>query len=335
MIDIRKTLLEALEDPGHGWSMGSFGAIAEFHRDAGEDTGILRDGIVATSRGAIRLEAPERIHPVAFETLSPRVHRWGQSVALCLPEAEARRAARRVLTRLGADTRAIRPMHRKAVLYDMGLGLPQVDFCIRTEDPALIAQLDAAVGRSVLDPANPAMGAILRAHPHRVALTNIGRVEVFQKIGGPDTGGVSPAGPHTHVLPRLIASGRTHSANQPIPAGLVPCGGLHPDSPVSDAIGADRPFDTTLFARFETLLEAWGPEGYLDTKRRVWRALEAGVAPEDFPAPASRQGRVALRNALRQHAAKGGDGALLQGWRARFDRGEPEEDSTEPLAQGH
>lgn len=56
--------------------------------------------------------------------------------------------------------------------------------------------LRANAGRSRFDPGNPASDAMRRAYPHRVALTRIGRIEVFQEIGGPDTGGVSPAGPH-------------------------------------------------------------------------------------------------------------------------------------------
>ncbi|MCW5712669.1 hypothetical protein [Shinella sp.] len=58
----------------------------------------------------------------------------------------------------------------------------------------MLVILRANAGRSLFDPGNPASDAMRRAYPHRVALTRIGRIEVFQKIGGPDTGGVSPDG---------------------------------------------------------------------------------------------------------------------------------------------
>lgn len=321
----------SLADWRASWSMGSWGAVAEFHQDAGE---AARSGRFerATDRGAIRLEGLSAVEPLAYETLSPNPRRWTVAVALCLPAEAARRAAREVLTELGPDAEAVRPADRGAVLFDMGLAQPQVDFCVRVTDPALLATLRAAAGRSVLAPGNPALGAILAAHPHRVALTGLGRIEVFQKIGGPDTGGVSPAGPHTHVLPKLLASGRTHSANVPVPRGLVPCAGLHPGNPVIGAMGEDRDFDAGLHAAFEALLDAWGDPDHVVAKRAVRAALGAGAGPEGFEPPPSRSGRAGLRIALRQWRRERGASALLDRWAAAFDRGAEAE---EPEAPGH
>lgn len=77
----------------------------------------------------------------------------------------------------------------------MGLDQPQVHFSSRTADPRLIDVPSNAEGKSLFEPGNPAMPAIQAAHPHRAAVTRIGRVEVSQKIGGPDTGDKSPVGP--------------------------------------------------------------------------------------------------------------------------------------------
>lgn len=253
--DLAILATDRLADWRASWSMGSWGAVAEFHHDAGEPA-IAEPLERATARGAIRLTGLEAAEPIAYETLSPKPHRWTVAVALCLPAADARRAGRTTLTELGRDAEAVRPEDRDGILFDMGLGQPQVDFCVRVTDAALVATLRGGVGRPVFAPGSPALGAILVAHPHRVALTNLGRIEVFQKIGGPDTGGTSPSGPHTHVLPKLLASGRTHSANVPIPRGLVPCAGLHPGNPVIGAMGEDRDFDPGLHAAFEGLLEA-------------------------------------------------------------------------------
>ena len=54
------------------------------------------------------------------------------------------------------------------------------------------------------------MGMILAANPHRVFISRLGRIEVYQPI--PPPSGKSPEGPHTHVLPRLLQSRRTHPA---------------------------------------------------------------------------------------------------------------------------
>lgn len=312
-----------------GWSIGSFGAIAEFHHDEGEAAVVTGPLTWATTRGAIRIERLDGVVPIAWEALSKNPERWQHGVVLCLPEAAARRIGRTVLTELGADMNAIRDEDRAAILFDMGLGQANVDFCIRTGDPDLIALLRAEAGRSLFERGNPAMGAILAQHPHRVALSAIGRCEVYQKIGGPDTGGVSPLGPHTHVLPKLMAAGRTHSANIPVPAGLMPCATLHPGNPTMTPLGKDRAFDVSLFDRFQGLLSVWGPPGYLVTKHRVWTAIEAGRAPEASIA-STRVERTAERNAIRQHARSHGATHLLAAWSTALDRGSIDADADSP-----
>lgn len=330
MADIRDILQSHLTDEKAGWSMGSFGAIAEFHQDKGEyleaDAPALY--VRATRRGAIRLNAAavERIEPVAYETLSPKPHRWSHAVALCLPLRDAAGSRRDMLTELGPDEDAVRPADRRAILFDMGLALSQCDFCIRTEDPALLAILRENAGRSLFDPANPAGGAVLKAHPHRIALTRIGRVEVFQKIGGPDTGGVSPPGPHTHLLPQLLKANRTHSANTPIPEHLVPLGYLHPANPVMDGMGADMDFDLDDHARFQSLYDQFARPDLPLLRKAVLEALGRKDEPDQFAAPSDRFGRAALRLTLRQQHrlaekfASGTYRALVARWRDAFDK---------------
>lgn len=317
--DLTGRLAALLRDPACGWSMGSFGAIAEFHHVAGDPPPHpAPPGTVLTGRGGLRLHDLSAVTPIAWEALSPRPHRWQQGVALCLPETATGTARRDVLTELGPDRAALRETDRDAILFDMGLDQPQVDFCIRTADPDLIARLRRDCGQSVF--ASSAMAAILPAHPHRVALTGIGRIEVFQKIGGPDTGGLSPTGPHTHVLPQLLRGKRSHSANLPIPPGLIPVAGVHPESPVMDILGADRDFDADAFDRFQSLLADWGDAERLRLKAQVWAALAAGQGPEGFAPPGDRHARAALRIALRQAARRGDRAPRLDDWRAAFDR---------------
>lgn len=344
---VSRLIAEHLADWQAGWSMGAFGALAEFHQDDGEPAVVDdRPGLTrATARGAIRFDPAiaAALVPLAYETLSPRPQRWSHAVALCLPAADAAGAGRAVLSELGPDAAAIRPQDRAAILFDMGLALGNCDFCIRTADPALIDALRAACGRSLFEPGNPAMAAILAAHPHRVAVTRAGRAEVFQKIGGPDTGGVSPAGPHSHVLPRLLASGRTHTANTPIPPGMVPVAFLHPGNPVIGPLGEDRPFDAGLHARFQALLSRHGVPALLAVKQQAAAALRAGDGPDRFAAPDGRHERAALRVTLRQHerlAEQDGDRALLQrvrAWRTAFDAMRPADDAddTDDDAPGH
>ncbi|MEM1276595.1 MAG: hypothetical protein AAGH74_08715 [Pseudomonadota bacterium] len=330
MPDLIETLTQHLQDPQAGWNIGSFGAIAEFHQDPGE-VALLDEPLGrATARGAIRIERVTGVTPVAWEALSKNPDRWQQGIALCLPSREATRHVRTVLTELGPDKDAVRIEDRDAILFDMGLGQQNLDFCVRTADPALIETLRSAEGRALAEPGNPAMGAILTAHPHRVALSALGRCEVFQKIGGKDTGGTSPPGPHTHVLPGLMKAGRTHSANVPIPEGLMPAMSLHPGSPVMGPLGEDKPFDEALFDAFQRLLSAWGPPSYNETKQRVWAALAEGAEAEADQRADSRLARCARRNALRQQRRRTGPSPLLDAWSEVHDKGAFEADADMP-----
>src|SRR5438067_3718092 len=162
-------IVEQLADSDAQWSLGTFGAIAEFMRDADEPADILQSEIscaVVTPRGGIRLLAHPDLRPIAFETISTQA--WSQRVAFCLPQAASAMSGRKILTELGPDNEALRGEDRGAVVFDLGLGARQVDCCIRTADRALAQGLRAHGGRSLFEPGNPAMGLILRHSPHRV-----------------------------------------------------------------------------------------------------------------------------------------------------------------------
>lgn len=333
MPELRQVLKDALMQEECGWNMGSFGAIGEFHHVDGDPAPQAYAGMMqVTRRGGVRIETLEGVRPVAYEPLSPRPHRWTQVVSLCLPYAAAAMNLRTVLTALGPDPNALRDTDRDAQLFDMGLGQHQVDFCIRTADPELLEVLNKTAGRSLFEQDNPAMGAILKAHPHRVLLTRLGRVEVYQKIGGPDTGGKSPEGPHTHVLPKLLRAKRTHSANAPIPEGWVPCCSMHPENPVIDRLGEDRAFNRAAFDAFQDLLGAWGAEPYSRGKQAVWALLKAETPVENAREPQTREGRVGWRNGIRQWRRLHGATPLTAAYAERFDRGR---DQTEPENPGH
>jgi len=210
-----------LADAETQWSLGTFGAIAEFARDPDEPVALLPASAV-TARGAIRIDPVSGMQPFAFEVAT----KAGPSrrVALCLSDDTCAMSRRTVLTELGPDRDALRECDRDAILFDLGLGALQVDCCVRVADPAIAAQLRTHCGRPVFDSA--AMGIIVPASPHRVFVSRVGRIEVFQPIPPPH--GRSPDGPHTHVLPALLRQGRTHAATEPIPDGLVPCAHIYP-----------------------------------------------------------------------------------------------------------
>jgi hypothetical protein len=179
-------LAEQLADTQTAWSVGTFGAVAEFTRNAAEaatlDLG--PDAISAvTARGGLRIEAHRELRPIASESLTTQS--WSQRVALCLHEGACTMNGRTVLTEIGPDRDALRAEDRAAILFDLGLGALQLDACVRAGGATVVAALRRWVGHSLFGPDHTAMGAILAANPHRVFLSRVGRAEVFQPIPPP------------------------------------------------------------------------------------------------------------------------------------------------------
>jgi hypothetical protein len=334
MPGLEPQLLDALDNPLHAWSVGTFGAIGEFMR--GEDEVVRRvdrPGVheIITERGALRVCARDDLQPVAYDTLSSDGETWGQSLALCLPIPDGSEDAG-VVVALGHDGDALREEDRGAELFDLGVGQGLVRMCARTRDPSLAAALHALEGQPLGGPAGAeARERILAVSPHRVMLSPAARLEVYSPIPGPD--GKSPMGPHTHLLPKLLAARRTHAANAPIPEGLQPVLMLHPRSPWRDGAGQRTSFRPELDAWFLDLLSDYGLADDASVRREVEEALAAGVDPQAFAWPKTRRGRTVARITLRRWAQEHGSDSVAN-WRALHDRRPDDETDEERLQHG-
>jgi hypothetical protein len=306
-----------------GWSVGTFGAIAEFTRDPGEPADLRRTGdmiSVVTDKGGLRIVGRSGLCAIASE--SPTTESWSHRVALCLPEASSAMSGRTTLTELGLDEDALRGRDRGGILFDLGLGTFQIDACIRIDDPDIVEALRGRAGKPVFAPDNDVMRIVLAANPHRVFVSQIGRAEVFQPI--PPPGGRSPDGPHTHVLPKLLAHGRTHSPTEPVPEGWVPCAHLYPAHPLRDQLGRKRPFEELHHAAFQALLERYGLPEAMALKRQVVEAVTAGRGPDTISVGSDRRlGRATVRIALRQLSATNPLSPALIKWLVAYDRFDP------------
>lgn len=298
-----------------GWSVGVFGALAEFDRDEGE-TAIHRDTAVLTTRGAIAFELLPGTRAIAYEAPSAHPDSWLQGVALCLPRSACRMHARTAIAEAGPDLDALRAQDRDAILFDVGLGIECVDFYVRTADRAQIDLLRKARGRVLLD--EPVLyDEIVSMSPPRVFVSALGRVEIYQRIGA--SGGATPHGPHTHLLPRLLRTSYAHSANLPVPRDWAVCATLYPAHPVRNREGASKSFDEGEYAAFQTLLRAFGRADSVAVKHAVWSAVRSAVKPSAFPALDDRHARLARRIALRQMTYTDGASAHLALWQRAFD----------------
>ena len=326
-------LADQLADIEAGWSVGTFGAIAEFTRDLGEPAEFNRTGgglSVVTNKGGLRFVPQPELRLIASE--SPTTESWSHRVALCLPQESCAMNRRTTLTEIGPDGDALRKQDRGGVLFDLGLGTLQIDVCIRVDDPEIAAVLRTRAGQSVFAPESDVIGIVLAANPHRVFVSHIARAEVFQPI--PPAGGRSPDGPHTHVLPKLLAHGRTHSATEPLPNGWIPCAHLYPAHPLHDQFGRKRAFRWEHHAAFQAVLERYGVPEFVALKRQVVEAATAGRGPDTLTLGNDRFARTTVRVALRQLSAVEPPSLALIEWLSVHDRMAPA-DAENPMDALH
>jgi hypothetical protein len=320
-----------MADPDASWSLGTFGAIAEFVRDKDEPVELKtsENSISAvTRRGGIRITGQPTIRLIASESTTRES--WNHRVAVCLPTDQCAMNRNAVLKELGPDKDALREQDRTSVLFDLGLDALQADLCVRVADLDVVKKLRACVGRSVFEANNTAMAVIFASSPHRVFISRLGRVEVFQMI--PPPGGKSPEGPHTHVLPKLLNLKRTHTATEPIPDGIVPCVHVYPAHPAKNALGQKRPFDVARHDAFQNILRCYGVPSLVDFKSKVFAAVNADIPPTEFRIPAQRFAKTTVRVALRQLHASVTQPSTLAGWSAAHDH-QSETDQDEMAAE--
>ncbi|BAV64424.1 hypothetical protein SCLO_1013840 [Sphingobium cloacae] len=313
-------------DPANGWSIGSFGAVGEFMRDATESASIARHpgGIeIATARGAIRIAPTADLKPVAWDSLSSDGEGWSHALAFCVRRPES---GDRVIAAMGHDDEAIRTDERSHRIFDLGVGCGAIRMALRTDDPVLADTLDNAVGNPFAGNAS-LFQEVLRAQPHRILLSPAGRIEIFQPVPPPD--GKSPEGPHTHLLAPLIGKDRPHSSTTPIPEGWQSALTMHPPSPWRTNLGERMPFDPVIDSAFAPLLECYGLPEDAEIERMLLSALSSGNTPEFADWPETRRGRAKARIVLRRLAAAGD--RRVRPWRFLHDHAavdtEPEDEA--------
>jgi hypothetical protein len=301
-----------LHDPQTSWAIGTFGAIAEFHRDPDEPVELSADGAL-TARGGIRVQPFGAVRIVAWERPTAG-DSWTHGVALCLESEAGAMGRRTTITELGPDRDALDRSARETALFDLGIGAPHCDACIRVDDPAMLKALRAAAGRPLL--ASGLMSDLAAASPTRVFVSRLGRLEVRTPIPKPD--GRTPDGPHTHVLPDLLKHRRTHAATVPLPEGMVPSAEIFPASAIHDEHGHRVAFDAVRHVAFQSIFAAYGDSACRTAKTETMAAVRAGNPPQDRP-HYSRAQRLSRRVALRQLLHTDGPSTALAAWRALFD----------------
>ncbi len=320
LFDVFEVLKDALKDPETSWSIGTFGALAEFFHDGDQPAHISEspDHLSAeTPKGRLSIAQNDQMRLLAYEGLSTLPTAWTQGVLVLLPTEEARLAHRTGIAEVEGHHSQRTTSDPSQVLFDLGLGVPHLDACIRTDDPQLISNLRTHLGRNLFSKDVPLEARIKAVNPDRVFQTKIASIEVYQDI--PDPLEETPLGPHTHLSERLLSHKRTHAATIPVEDGWVPVLAFYPPHPVRDLAGGLAKFDLEKFNKFQKLLQSCGASAALNTKADFYQAMATELAPQDHPPLSTKQQRTAIRIAIRQYGHQFGETSLLKLWRAAYE----------------
>lgn len=219
--DIRGFVADRLRGATGTWVTGVVGAVAEFSTPPQGDTTVTVNGdtVIAQTQGAaLRFVIDDQVRALTFEP--KEVPLEASRIVLAVKRERGRPDLAATVTSLGPDHDAVDAKGSSDTLFDLGLGRKEARFCVRVGPGTAQAALDQAEG--VAFPASlPLIGpALLAESPTRVVDSALGRIEVDTPI--PPPGGTSPAGPHTHLLPDHLATGRALPAGMDIPRAYYP-----------------------------------------------------------------------------------------------------------------
>jgi predicted Fe-S protein YdhL (DUF1289 family) len=202
--EIAEFVGRSLEQKSGTWTIGCYGAIAEFlceHDEACRVT-VAGETITARSpRGALRLTIGEHVR-----ALQLRAGNDYGPMFLAVLQARANLPVATTLTPLGPDEGAIQPECRDQPWFDLGLGRVDLRFCVRSSSEELQNTLNLASGLPLSDVLQSAGATIVAHGPARIVESPLGRAEIYTPT--PPPGGKSPDGLHTHLLPSHLATGR-------------------------------------------------------------------------------------------------------------------------------
>lgn len=225
--DTRGFVAERLRGGAGTWVAGVVAAVAEFSARpaASVEVDVQGDTIVArTPGGALSFRVDHHVRALTFEAGDVRLDR--SRIVLAVKRERGRLDMADALTDLGQDVRALDPTARTAHLFDMELGRKEARFCVRLGQGPTETAMRGALG-SAFPESLPKIGpALLTESPVRVVETALGRIEVSTPI--PPPGGTSPAGPHTHLLPDHLATGRALPAGFDLPRAYLPGAMFYP-----------------------------------------------------------------------------------------------------------
>lgn len=224
--EIRNFVLSSLSNREGTWVMGIVGALAGFKAGncAPNRVDCIDETVISyTQNGAIRLLINDNVRALTFDTLngnsSPRV-------VLAVKRDRGRLPMSTSVADLGDDPNPLIQDNGQR-LFDLGLGRKEARFCVRVNKSTSERILNACIGITFSDALPRITRPLLDDSPTRVVETALGRIEVQGQI--PPSNASSPVGPHTHLSPNHLSSGRTLPIGMELPRSYLPGAIFYPN----------------------------------------------------------------------------------------------------------
>lgn len=218
--DIRSFVMESLRENTGTWVFGLVGAVGEFRAAAGENVHGWTNGdeiFATTMNAAVLFKVDDAVRALTFEPIDTPIEQ--SRIAFVVKRERGRPAIAEGLADLGADPAPL-IANDAGHLFDLGLRRKEARFCVRVRDGAARDALDRAKGMAFPESLHAIAEPLLADSPTRVIENALGRLEVQGQI--PPPGGKSPDGPHTHLLPDHLATGRAMPAGMDLPRAYLP-----------------------------------------------------------------------------------------------------------------
>ena len=302
-----------INDRSTSWSIGTFGAMAEFFHSSTEPLNSSKKNTTLTAKtslSAIEINYTKSMQLVPYEGLSKLEGAWTQGVLVCIPTTEAQMTNRSGISE-------IKTIDKSSFIFDLGLRLGHIDVCIKTDSKELISVFRAHLGKSLFDSDLNLTRIIQAASPIRIIKSKLACITVHSQFQVTEE--KTPLGLHTHLSNNLLKHNRTQAATIPMPIDYVPVLAFYPPNPIRDITGSIRPFDTKEFDRFQGLLSNFQPKPLARVKHTFMQAMNKGVGPYECPLPSTRAERTSLRVAIRQRFHSHGPSVLLSKWKATYE----------------
>lgn len=216
--DIRDFIVSSLEIGKGTWVFGVVGAVGEFTAAPSENTYFQFEGetiLAHTKNGAMRMKINDNVRALTFGLPDSMA---SSPILLAVKKFESIPIAD-VITDLGEDTTPLLSSDEMR-MFDLGLGRKEARFCVRVASGSAKESLKKTTGLNFTEALPLIAGALMQESPTRVIDTAIGRIEVQGKIPPPEAS--SPNGPHTHLLPNELETGRSLPVGMDIPCAYIP-----------------------------------------------------------------------------------------------------------------